>query len=254
MSNRGRLRLVKEIKTESSFEFPMRLVKYVSQAGVASRRKSAELIKLGNFAVNDSVVLEPGFKVDKDSVIRYNSKIISLNERTYIMLNKPIGYLCSAFDPHADKIVFDLIKLPGKRLFTVGRLDLNSEGLLLLTDDGGFAEKVTHPKYGVLKTYSVKTAARLSKKSRESIVEGFLDAGEFLQAKKVQEKPQNEYIFTMSEGKKREVRRLVKAVKGSVLSLRRTSIAKLKLGNLPQGKWRYLTTEEVLSFSQLKRK
>lgn len=241
--------MVKDKKTESSFEFPMRLVKYVSQAGVASRRKSAELIKAGNFAVNDSVVLEPGIRVVKEDVIRYNSKIISLNnKRTYIMLNKPIGYLCSAFDPHADKIVFDLIKLPGKRLFTVGRLDLNSEGLLLLTDDGDFSERVTHPKHGVLKTYSVKTAARLSKGSRESIVEGFFDAGEFLQAKRVVEKPRNEYIFTMSEGKKREVRRLVKAVKGSVLNLRRTSIGKLKLGDLSQGKWRYLTPEEVKRF------
>lgn len=245
MSIQGRLKLVKNRKCESSFEYPMRLVKYVSLAGVASRRKSAELIKSGNFSINESIVLEPGIKVDKDSVIRYNGKIISLKERTYIMLNKPIGYLCSAFDPHADKIVFDLIKLPGKRLFTVGRLDLNSEGLLLLTDDGDFSERVTHPKHGVLKTYSVQTAARLSKGARLSIVEGILDAGEFLQAKKVVEKPRNEYIFKMSEGKKREIRRLVKAVKGTVLNLRRTSIGKLKLGDLPQGKWRYLTPEEV---------
>jgi len=234
-----------QMKSNEKFDFPMRLVRYISLAGVASRRKSDQLILLGKISVNGNIVIEPGFKVNMSDQIEYEHKSLTLAKRIYLMLNKPRGYLCSASDPHADKTVFDLIDLKGKRLFTVGRLDLNSEGLLLLTDDGSYTEKITHPRYGIIKTYLVKTNIALSRENIETMRNGIDDEGEFLQAENVIIKSDNEYLFTMAEGKKREIRRLVNAVSAKVKSLRRLSIGKLHLGRLPVGKWRFLTEQEI---------
>jgi pseudouridine synthase len=225
--------------------FPIRLVRFLALAGIASRRKSEALITAGKVSVNGNIVTEPAFKVDSSDRIKYQKKLLTLAERSYVMLNKPRGYLCSAFDPHAEKTVFDLIDLPGKRLFTVGRLDLNSEGLLLLTDDGDYTEKITHPRYGILKKYLVKTDIPFSRKNIELMQNGIENEGEFLRTEKVVKKSGNEYFFTMSEGKKREIRRLVNAVAVKVKALRRLSIGKLNLGKLPTGKWRFLTEQEI---------
>ncbi len=228
-----------------SITFPMRLVRYLSLAGVASRRKSDELIAAGKISVNGKIIIEPGVKVNISDCIEYQQQVLSLAERTYVILNKPPGYLCSAFDPHADKTVFDLIDLPGKRLFNVGRLDLDSEGLLIFTDDGDYAEKITHPRNGILKKYLVKTNRLLTQKDIELICRGIQDDGDFLKAESVIKKQGCDYLFTMSEGKKREIRRLINAVSARVKNLRRISIGKLNIGKLPLGKWRFLTLQEI---------
>ena len=229
------------------FDFPMRLARFLALAGVASRRKSETLISTGDISVNGNRSLEPGYKVTVDDVVKYKGRHLKLLLRCYIMLNKPVGYLCSASDPHAEKIIFDLIDLPGKRLFSVGRLDLNSEGLLILTDDGDYAEKLTHPRYGILKKYLVKTEVPLSRKDIELMQRGIKDDNEFLKTEKIVRKSGNEYIFTLAEGKKREIRRLIGAVSNQVRMLKRISIGNLKLGSLPVGKWRFLTKDEIVA-------
>lgn len=235
----------KKNKVIAGFEFPMRLGRYLSLAGIAARRKSELLISEGKVSVNGKLIKEPGFKVDKTDLIEFEQRVIDLEQRIYIMLNKPRGYLCSAFDPFAEKTVFQLVDLPDKRLFTVGRLDLDSEGLLLLTDDGDFAEKITHPRYEIPKTYLVQTDKVLSGTDIESMLKGKIDDGEFLQLEKVVRKSDHEYLFTMKEGKKREIRRLVKSVSAKVIRLRRISVGHLNLGRLPLGEWRMMTDKEI---------
>lgn len=232
-------------KYVAAFEFPMRLVRFMALAGVASRRKSEELIADGRVTVNGKLISQPGFKVTAEDEVVFNGRQQSLEERSYIMLNKPVGYLCSASDPHADLTIFDLINLPGKRLFSIGRLDLNSEGLLIITDDGDYAEKLTHPKYGIRKKYLVKIDNTLSQQEIKKLEQGLEDEGEILRAEKIIHQKANEYIFILTEGKKREIRRLVAAVAGKVLLLRRIAVGDLKLGDLPLGQWRYLTPEEI---------
>jgi 23S rRNA pseudouridine2605 synthase len=160
-------------------------------------------------------------------------------------LNKPPGYICSASDPHADKTVFDLVKLHGARLFTAGRLDLNSEGLLILTNDGDYAEKLTHPRHNVLKRYLVKTNKPISKKDLDILRAGIRDFGEFLKPVAITRLKSKEYEFTLNEGKKREIRRLVAAAGAKVTLLRRISVGHLRLEGLSLGHWRFMSEKEV---------
>lgn len=226
-------------------EFPLRLVKYLSSAGIASRRKCADMIKSGRVKVNGTVVRDPGFQVQReDSVICGNDEL-KISMRYYIILNKPRGYFCTSSDPHADKIALDLIKLPDARLFSVGRLDKDSEGLLLFTNDGDYAERLTHPRYNVLKTYEVTTDRSLKRCECRRLCEPIEDSGEILRVHRIRKLDSNTYIFIMGEGKKREIRRLVRSVGAKVKRLRRIAIGRLFLGNLPSGKWRFLTEDEI---------
>ncbi len=230
-------------------EFPMRLAKFLASRGVASRRKSEELVAAGRVEVNGETVSEPGAKVaESDKVTVDGGPPLRARTKIYVMLNKPRGYLCSASDPHADKTVFDLVDIPGERLFTVGRLDLDSEGLVLLTNDGDFAEKVAHPRYGVLKRYELETTKRVSDADLERMRKGVEDDGEFLKpvsVKRLPPKNGRKLQFTMSEGKKREIRRIVMATGNRVKRLKRLSIGKLELGNLPKGEWRKISREKA---------
>lgn len=233
-----------------NIDFPMRLVRFLALAGLASRRKSEELIVQGDISVNGEIIRKPAFKVSDSDKVLFAGKELQLAERVYIMLNKPPGYLCSASDPHAEKTIFDLVKIPGRRLFSVGRLDLHSEGLLILTDDGSLAEKLTHPRYQIRKRYFVRTQKFLSPEDIMKMEQGLVDEGEKLRAEKVTHCHKNEYLFTLTEGKKREIRRLVSAVAGKVLQLKRIAIGKLELGDLPLGQWRELTSEEIDAASE----
>lgn len=233
------------MKPEKKFEFPMRLVRFMALAGVASRRKSEELIADGEVEVNGQIITEQGFKVSDSDKICFAGRELKIKKRTTVVLNKPSGYLCSASDPHAEKTVFDLVQIPNTRLFSVGRLDLNSEGLLILTDDGDLAAKLTHPRFQIKKKYLVKTEKNLSRNDLQKLEKGIKDDGEMLRAEKIVFKKRNEYIFILTEGKKREIRRMVSAVKNRVLLLRRIAVGGLDLGNLPIGKWRYLKPDEI---------
>ena len=227
--------------------YPMRLSKYLANAGIASRRKAEELIATGRIKVNGNVVLEQGVKVLETDEVKFGAKVVTLKlDKTYIMMNKPVGYVCTTSDPYAEHTVYELIQLPNKRLFTVGRLDANSEGLLLLTDDGKFAEKIAHPRYGLQKKYLVVTAKPLSDEAIAKMKKRVYDDGEILKADAILKlKRKCEYVFVMSEGKKREIRRLIGNVGGKIRLLRRTSIGGLTLGNLPRGAWRELTDADI---------
>ena len=235
---------VNKIKDET-VQFPIRLVKYLAQAGIASRRKSFDIIQSGKVKVNGLVVAEPSAFVNKSDSVKVNNKTISLSKFVYIMLNKPVGYTCTNSDPHAAKKAIDLINLPHYRLFSAGRLDKDSEGLIIFTNDGKFSDKLMHPSNNILKSYEVSVKSKLSKAKISDMLKGVNDSGEILKAVSVKYVTSKIYIFTLNEGKKREIRRLVKYANSEVITLKRISIGKLKLDNLPVGKWKYISPGKI---------
>ena len=225
------------------------LSKYLSICGVASRRKSCELIKSGKVKVNAETVTEPGLKLSPEDQVSFNGKKIHISQKVYIMLNKPRGYVCTSEDPHAPRKAIDLIKLsPSEsnvRLFSAGRLDKDSEGLLIFTNDGEYAEKIMHPRYEILKRYTVTTDIEISDSMLNKICQGINDENEFLKPHKIIKNGNCCYTFILNEGKKREIRRLVKYSGAKVKSLKRITLGTLQLGSLPSGKWRHLTPKDI---------
>lgn len=228
----------------------IRLQKHLSACGVASRRKAEELISMGKVKVNGHVA-HIGDSVDpkRDKVTVSGKPVIATNEKVYIMLHKPRGFVTTMSDEKERKCVADLIKDVPQKVFPVGRLDKNSEGLLLLTNDGDFANKLTHPSSHVNKTYRVTVAGSVD----DEILAKF-STGIVLDGKKTlpcdvfvaERKPDRTVlIFIIHEGRNRQIRRMCEAVKLDVLRLKRTEIAGVKLGMLGQGKWRDLNEKEL---------
>ncbi len=230
----------------------IRLQKYLSECGIASRRKAEELIEAGKVKVNGHVAFL-GMKVDpkRDKVVVKGKTVVAgKNEKVYIMLHKPRGFVTTMSDEKGRKCVSDLVKDVGVRLFPVGRLDLNSEGLLFMTNDGEFANKLTHPSSHVNKTYRVTVAGEVGEEKLLTLTEGSIE----LDGKKVlpcdcfvaERKPDRTVlIFIISEGRNRQIRRMCEAVNLEVLRLKRTEIAGVKLGMLPRGSWRDLNEREM---------
>ena len=227
-------------------KFPIRLVRYLALAGIASRRKSFDIIQSGKVQLNGETVTEPSKLVEKSDNIKIDGKTISLSKFVYIILNKPIGYTCTSADPHAEKKAIDLINLPQYRLFSVGRLDKNSEGLIIFTNDGEFADKIMHPRNNILKTYEVMVKHKLSETKISEILDGIQDDGETLKAVSIKPISNKKYIFVLNEGKKREIRRLVKYAQSDVVRLRRISIGNLQLNSLPTGKWKFIPNGNII--------
>ncbi|MBE6797295.1 MAG: rRNA pseudouridine synthase [Ruminococcaceae bacterium] len=228
----------------------IRLQKHLSACGVASRRKAEELISLGKVKVNGHVA-HIGDSVDpkRDKVTVSGKPVIATNEKVYIMLHKPRGFVTTMSDERERKCVADLIKDVPQKVFPVGRLDKNSEGLLLMTNDGDFANKLTHPSSHVNKTYRVTVAGNV-----DDEILAKLSTGIVLDGKKTlpcdvfvaERKPDRTVlIFIIHEGRNRQIRRMCEAVKLDVLRLKRTEIAGVKLGMLGQGKWRDLNEKEL---------
>ena len=226
-------------------EFPLRLVRYLALAGIASRRKSFDIISSGNVKVNGIVVDEPSLMISKDDIVKINNKIIILSKFVYIMLNKPKGYICTNSDPYAEKKAIDLINLPQYRLFSAGRLDKDSTGLIIFTNDGKFSNKLMHPRNNILKTYEVTVKNKLSKAKIHEMLNGVTESEEILKAQSIQQKAPKKYLFILNEGKKREIRRLVKYADSEVINLNRISIGNLKLGKLKQAEWKYIKPEDI---------
>jgi len=234
-----------------------RLQKIISAAGVASRRAAEELIASGRVRVNGQVVTELGSKADasKDH-IKVDGKLINPKQpMTYIMLNKPAGYVTTMSDPEGRPTVQDLMKGVKVRVYPVGRLDYNTEGMLIMTNDGDFAHVVTHPKHELPKTYLAKIKGVLDDKAIESLETGvYLDDGKTAPAKvkKVRKEEANSWVeITIHEGRKRQVRRMFDRVGRSVIKLKRTKTGNLMLGDLPEGSFRHLTHEEVQGLKEL---
>lgn len=225
------------------------LSKYLSVCGTASRRKSCDLIKQGKVRVNGETIKEPGYKISPLDKVTFEGKEVVSQEKIYIMLNKPRGYICTNDDPHAPLKAVDLIALPPEqadiRLFSAGRLDKDSEGLLIFTNDGDYAEKIMHPKHETLKNYQVKTVSEIPDVMLDKLRRGINDDNEFLKPYKIKKEGGNVYTFILNEGKKREIRRMVKFAGTEVASLKRIALGALTLGSLETGKWKYLSPEEI---------
>ena len=224
-----------------------RLVKFLSAAGAASRRAAGELVKAGRVAVNGSLVLEPGFRVARTDTVTLDGRPVEpAPQLHYIMLNKPRGYVCTNSDPHAPQKAVDLIRLdPPVRLFSAGRLDKESEGMILFSNDGDYVAQVTHPRHEVLKTYLVRVARDFTGNELERIRAGIRDEGELLRVVSIARIGKCRYKILLNEGRKREIRRLTAAAGAPTLELRRVRIGGLELGELPEGAFRELTAAEV---------
>ncbi len=234
----------------------VRLAKYLAAAGIASRRSCEELILQGRVCVNGVAVVTPAYTVVPETdEVTFEGKKVGEEKKAYLLLHKPAGYTCSAYDAHAQKLVFDIIPERFGRLFTVGRLDRDSEGLLLLTNDGDLAQALTHPSRQVPKRYQVSCEGTFTTEIRRQMLNGVFDGGEFLQPQSVEQRGHfrghAELILTLCEGKKREVRRICKAVGLQVTKLQRVAFGTVELGDLSSGSWRHLTPEEVESLRQI---
>lgn len=228
----------------------IRLQKYLSQCAVASRRKSEELILSGKVKVNGKVA-GLGDKIDprRDTVTVSGKKIVSSKKHYYIMLHKPRGFITTMEDEMGRKCVAELVKDVGARVYPVGRLDRDSEGLLIMTNDGDFANHLTHPSKHVPKTYRVTVRPNVTEDQLIAFNEGIeIDGRKTAPADAhIIEKGENRVVLEViiHEGRNRQIRRMCEALGLEVARLKRTHIGSIKLGMLPQGKWRNLTEDEV---------
>lgn len=227
----------------------VRLNKFISSSGYAARRKADELIREGRVTVNSRVVTELGTKVDpqKDAVRIDGELVKEKSDFTYILLNKPRGYITSASDEKNRPVVLDLVRLT-KRVFPVGRLDFNSEGLLLLTDDGQLAHSLMHPSSLVYKTYIVKLSGAIDDKRLRLLRKGVKISGRKTASAFVSLVPNSakkEIKISIHEGRNRQVRKMLESVGLFVRRLKRTEYANLQDDSLKPGEWRYLTEKEV---------
>jgi 23S rRNA pseudouridine2605 synthase len=227
-----------------------RLSKFLAAAGIASRRAAEELIFAGRVSVNGTVELIPQTLVDENDKIIYEGKRVGNAEpKVYYILNKPAGYLCTCKKTGKAKIVLDLFQDNPYRIFTVGRLDKDTEGLLILTNDGHFANQVIHPSTDIHKEYLVKTASEISAEHLMAISNGTIVEGVFVKPIRVVKVRRGTLKITISEGKKREVRMLLESAGLAAKELTRIRIGGLHLGSLPLGSWKVMSeTEKQLIF------
>jgi len=222
----------------------MRLQKFLSKAGICSRRKGEEYIKAGWVKVNGKIVTELGVKVDpeRDTVEVDSDAIRSDSAPTYIALNKPKGYVSSCHQQN-EKIVLDLLDI-SERVYPVGRLDKESTGLLLLTNDGHLHHRLSHPSFNHEKEYEVTVAKPLPEGALRKLAKGLPMMGTRTRPARVKRISARRFGIVLQEGKNRQIRRMVRKVGNQVTHLNRIRIANIKLGNLPSGSWRYLTKIE----------
>ena len=231
----------------------IRLQKYLADSGIASRRKCEEFILNGDVEVNGQVIQELGTKVSESDEVKFKGKLVKPVEyKVYILLNKPIGYVTTAKDQFKRDTVLDLVKVK-QRIVPVGRLDMYTSGALILTNDGEFVNKYTHPKNEVDKTYNVTLAGKVQNDEVEALRNGVeLDDGYVTKPAKVkilkidEEKNISRLQIVIHEGKNRQVRRMCEAINKKVLALHRAKIGNIDVKDLKIGEWRYLKKSELL--------
>ncbi|MFA5021952.1 MAG: pseudouridine synthase [Patescibacteria group bacterium] len=224
----------------------MRLQKFIATAGIASRRQAEELIIEGKVEVNGKIVDKLGTIVDEDNdEIKYNGKILKLtDDKTYIALNKPVGYISSA-STEQGKSVLDLVKTK-KRIYPVGRLDKESSGLLILTNDGEFANLLTHPRYSCHKEYFVVLDQDLKPADIKKLESGLMLEGKRLAPVKVLMAKNKSCRLVLQQGINRQIRRMLGNLGYTVIKLKRIKIGKLELGDLAEGKTKKIKKEDVM--------
>ena len=234
----------------------IRLNKYIANSGICSRREADTYIEHGSVEVNGKLVTEMGYKVQPDDVVRFDGTSISPEQKRYILLNKPKNYITTMEDDRGRKTVMELVANASKeRIYPVGRLDRNTTGLLLFTNDGDLAKKLTHPKHNVRKLYHASLDRKLDLKDLEKlrgevIIEGrkvFIDAVSYVDGQ-----PKSEIGIEIHSGRNRIVRKIFEHVGYKVNKLDRVIFAELTKKNLPRGRWRELTNLEVSNLQKMK--
>ena len=232
----------------------IRLQKFMADSGIASRRKCEELILQGKVQVNGKQITELGTKINPEKdVVEFENKIINNENKkyVYILLNKPIGYVTTAKDQFGRDTVLDLVKVK-ERIVPVGRLDMYTSGALILTNDGDFVNKVTHPSHEINKTYNVTVKGIVTDENVKTLESGVIIDDNYKTKPAIvkilkidKEKKISRIQITIHEGKNRQVRKMCKAIDKNVLALHRAKIGELTVKNIPLGKWKFLNKNEI---------
>ena len=224
----------------------IRLNKYISQSGLCSRRAADELIKKGKVQVNNKLCDQVGTKINKNDKVIVDKKLIKPEKNIYVLLNKPKDYISTNKDTHNRRVVFDLIKGINERLFSVGRLDRKTTGLLLLTNDGDIAKKLTHPSYKIKKIYSVTLEKKISNDEISQIKNGLFVEDEYIKVDNVERLEKDyEVGIEIHMGKNRIVRKIFESLNHRVSKLDRVLFGPFTKKDLPRGKWRILNQNEI---------
>ena len=228
----------------------IRLNKYISNSGVCSRREADVLISEGKIKINNQVVTALGTKVNKEDIVIYNGKILKAENHKYILINKPKNCITTVKDTHERKTVMDIIEgVCDERLYPVGRLDRDTTGLLLMTNDGELTTRLTHPSFGIKKKYVIQLENSIHPDSLKEMVKGIqLDDGEVKYDDVIygsQQTDRTQLIVTLHSGKNRVIRRTIEYFDKTLLHLDRIEFAGIKKGNLQRGNWRFLDPKEV---------
>ena len=232
----------------------VRLQKFMADSGIASRRKCEELILQGKVQVNGKQITELGTKINPEKdVVEFENKIINNENKkyVYILLNKPIGYVTTAKDQFGRDTVLDLVKVK-ERIVPVGRLDMYTSGALILTNDGDFVNKVTHPSHEINKTYNVTVKGIVTDENVKALESGVIIDDNYKTKPAIvkilkidKEKKISRIQITIHEGKNRQIRKMCKAIDKNVLALHRAKIGELTVKNIPLGKWKFLNKNEI---------
>jgi 23S rRNA pseudouridine2605 synthase len=230
-------------------ESAIRLNRYIANAGLCSRREADTFIATGCVTINGKIISEMGYQVKIGEKVSFNGKIINAERKVYLLLNKPKGYVTTVEDPHAEKTVMNLIKNAcSERIYPVGRLDMNTTGLLLFTNDGDLTKRLTHPKYNRKKIYHVFLDKKVTKAHLQQIVEGVTLEDGFVVADSisyVSDDDKKQVGIEIHSGKNKIVRRIFEHLGYKIVKLDRVYFCGLTKKNLPRGKWRFLTQDEV---------
>lgn len=246
------------LKTTQSDDSLVRLQKVLASAGYGSRRHCEEYIQSGRVTVDGKTVVELGCRVDPATQkIQLDGENVTVERKVYYVLNKPTGYLCTHRDPAGRRRVVDLFPKSAQRLFTVGRLDENSEGLILVTNDGEFANRLAHPRYHVSRVYEVQVAGIPMPDTLQKMREGLRFAEGYFRverARRVRVKGKTAVLqLTLNQGRNREIRRLLARLGHKVMRLKRVQFGPIKLGRVNVGEHRVLTPQEVKKLEDLLR-
>ncbi len=228
----------------------MRLNRYLAAAGLGSRRHCDELIRDGQVTINGHVCTDFSAQPQESDSVKVNGRRVRIEPPRTIVLHKPAGFVCTRSDPHARDTIYDLLPDKFSKLFNVGRLDAQTEGLLLLTNDGDLSQRLTHPRFKIEKEYEVTLGDPWDRTLNEKLLKGILLDGERARFARLHEKSRTQLEVILQQGINRQIRRMFEAVGFRVKRLVRTRLGGLHLGDLPRGHWRPMTPREIAELTR----